>query len=49
MKKVEERNEKLLNQQFTEIPADQEVLDEVTQTVAETTEETVQGSPEIDE
>jgi len=38
-----------INQQFTEVPADQDVLDEVTQTVAEASEEVVQGSPDIDE
>ena len=38
-----------LNQQFVETPADQDVLDEVTQTVAEPTEEVVQGTPDIDE
>ncbi|MDC9720500.1 MAG: DNA-directed RNA polymerase subunit omega [Gammaproteobacteria bacterium] len=38
-----------LNQQFVEAPADQEVLDEVTQTVAEAAVEVVQGSPDIDE
>jgi len=37
-----------LNQQFVETPADQDVLDEVTQTVAEATEEVVQGTPDID-
>jgi DNA-directed RNA polymerase subunit omega len=38
-----------INQQFTEAPADQEVLDEVTHTVAESSEEVVQGNPDIDE
>ena len=38
-----------INQQFVEIPADQEVLDEVTHTVDETSEEVVQGSPGVDE
>jgi DNA-directed RNA polymerase subunit omega len=37
-----------LNQQFVETPADQDVLDEVTQTVAESTEEVVQGTPDTD-
>ncbi|HCH33527.1 MAG TPA: DNA-directed RNA polymerase subunit omega [Oceanospirillaceae bacterium] len=37
-----------LNQQFVETPTDQDVLDEVTQTVAESTEEVVQGTPDID-
>jgi hypothetical protein len=38
-----------INQQFVDVPADQDVLDEVTQTVAETSEEVEQGSPDIDE
>ena len=37
-----------INQQFAEAPADQEVLDEVTQTVAEASEAVVQGNPDID-
>ena len=38
-----------INQQFAETPADPEVLNEVTHTVAEVEAEVVQGSPDIDE